>query len=189
MQANFEWEKLLHKDPKIKYGFTRYLLEMAKENPALLYPHLDRIVSLTDHPNNIIKWTAIDLIGYLSAVDKKHLIPPLIDRFFVFLHSGELIAVNHAIFSLGLMAKHFPKLLKEIIGELITIDNDLFKTTECKNISIGKVILVLRDLIPDIKDDKEVMHFIAVACKNSRNATCKKAESLYKKCMDQYRPE
>ena len=54
-------------DPKIKYGCAKNLLVAAKENPAEIYPHLDFFVKLLDSENRILKWTAIDIIGYLAS--------------------------------------------------------------------------------------------------------------------------
>ena len=54
-------DKLNSKDPKIKYGFAKELLKIAKEKPEQLYEYFDYWVELMASDNNILKWTAIDL--------------------------------------------------------------------------------------------------------------------------------
>jgi hypothetical protein len=64
-------ERLNSKDPRIKYGFAKELLEIGANNPELLYDHMDYWTKMLASENKILKWTAIDIIGYLSAADKE----------------------------------------------------------------------------------------------------------------------
>ena len=50
-------------NPKVKYGSVRDLLAAARIRPEAVYPHFDRFVELLKSQNNILKWTAIDVIG------------------------------------------------------------------------------------------------------------------------------
>ena len=45
-------------------------MKIASEKPGLLYEHFDYWTELMTSDNNILKWSAIDIIGYISAVDK-----------------------------------------------------------------------------------------------------------------------
>lgn len=71
MTSTFDFKKLTSSDPKTKYGFAKELLKIGVENPLQLYKHLDILITLLDEKNNILKWTGIDLMGYLSSVDQK----------------------------------------------------------------------------------------------------------------------
>jgi hypothetical protein len=174
-------DRLSSKDPRIKYGFAKELLEIGANNPELLYNHLDYWIKMTGSDNNILKWTAIDIIGYLSAADKDNKIDKLVSALYLFLHGGHLITCNHAIFALGLIAKNKPKLRNSIINELLLISKDTFETGECKNIATGKVLETLTSFLDDIRFNKDVIAFIEHARTNDRNATRKKAETLFKR--------
>jgi hypothetical protein len=176
-------DKLRSKDPRIKYGFAKELLKIGSNNPELLYSHLDYWIKIMGSDNNILKWTAIDIIGYISAIDQENKTDKLINNLFLFLHGGRLITCNHAIFSLGLIAKNKPVHRTAIINELIAVSKDTFETEECKNIAIGKVLLALTDFLNDIKNSMEAMEFIMLAKKSTRKATSKKAEVLLKKLI------
>ncbi|NLL27439.1 MAG: hypothetical protein GX259_01450 [Bacteroidales bacterium] len=181
MITKTDLDKLNSKDPKIKYGFAKELLKIAKENPEQLYEYFDYWVELMRSDNNILKWTAIDLIGYLSAVDIDNRIDYLMANLIKLLHGGVLITCNHSIFALSLIAKNKPNFKEKIIKELISISKDKFETDECKNIAIGKVLEAIKPFVSEIKNNKSAIAFIEDAAKSERSSTKKKAEQLLKK--------
>ena len=178
MTLNLDFERLNSKDPKIKYGFTKELLLIGAINPGMLYDHFDHWNEMLSSDNNIFKWTAIDIIGYLSSVDKANKTDEKINDLIGFLHSGQLITCNHAIFALGLIAQNKKQHQTKIIEEFLRIPDDRFDTRECKEIAVGKVLESFKPLIMDIKDDEAVLDFIQKATESQRNATMKKAFQL-----------
>lgn len=172
-----DFERLSSPDPDVKYGFVRELLAAAKTDPAGLYPYLDLFSGHLFNPNKILQWTAIDMVGYLSACDLERKTDLLLKKITALLHSGQLITCNHAIFSLGLIAQNKPYLREDIIRELLDVSNDTFKTGECKNIATGKVIDVLNKWPSEVKGNKRAEQFVLSACHNTRNATKKLAET------------
>ena len=50
---------------------NRKAIAISKEDPSKLYPDFDFFIELLNSENQIIKWTAIQVIGNLSKVDKK----------------------------------------------------------------------------------------------------------------------
>jgi hypothetical protein len=182
MKTKLDFGKLDSDNPKIKYGFTKELLKIASETPEILYDYYDYWTEMMNSGNSIFKWTAIDIIGYLSAVDTEDKTDTQIKNLLTHLHGGNLITSNHAIFSLGLIAKNKPHHKQRILKELLAISKDTFETDECKNIATGKVILTLGNFQDDI-NNKEALSFIKQARNNSRNATRKKADILMKKIV------
>lgn len=184
MQTTLNFDKLKSADPKIKYGFAKELLKIGAAKPELLYDYFDIFVSLLKEKNNILKWAGIDLIGYLSAVDRDNKVDNQIPALKKLLHGGHLIASNHVIFSFGLIAQYKPAYKTEIIKELLRVDKDSFDTAECKNIATGKVLDVFNQLIADIKDNKATIRFIRKAAENKRSSTKKKAIRLISKITE-----
>lgn len=170
-----DFDRLSSNDPGIKYGFTKELLNIAANNPESLYAHFEHFPKMLKSDNYIIKWTAIDIIGYLSAVDVDNKTDNKINDLIGFLHGGKLITCNHAIFALGLIAKSKKKYRRKILRELIGISDDTFETDECKNIATGKVLDVFKSFPDEVKNDKAAVEFIFKATNNLRNATKKKA--------------
>ena len=104
MDMTLDFDRLYSKDPGVKYGFTKELLNIASNNPESLYNHFDHFREMLRSDNNIIKWTAIDIIGYLSAVGVDNKTDNKINNLIKLLHDGKLITCNHAIFAPGLIA-------------------------------------------------------------------------------------
>lgn len=172
---------LSSKDPKIKYGCAKNLLAVAKDNPAELYPHFDYFVQLLDNDNSIIKWTAIDIIGHLSKVDKKKKVDNLLDKLFGLLNTGKLITAAHAITALADIAIAKPEYQMKVTNELLKVEHYNYDTVECRNIALGKVVLAISSYFNQLKDKNEVIKFVERQTKNARVATKKKAEQFLKK--------
>lgn len=177
---NINLADLSSPDPKVKYSCARDLLAIAKDSPAEVYPHIDYFVELLDSENNILKWTAIDIIGFLSKVDEEKRIDKLMGKLFGLLTTGNMITANHAI-TLTDIALAKPELQKKIMAELLKVEHYDYDTDECRNIALGQVILALGAFFRQIEDKKAVMEFVERQTKNTRNATKKKAEQFLKK--------
>lgn len=172
---------LLSDDPKVKYGSAKKVIVISKKYPVGLYRSFDFFVKLLHSENQIIKWTAIQVIGNLSKVDKKKKVDKLLPQIVGFLKSGKLITANNAILALSEIARNKPEYSDRIIKEFLKIEDYNFDTQECKNIVIGKVLLALDKLKDQIKNRKSVLSFVERQTNNSRNATKKKAQELIKK--------
>jgi hypothetical protein len=165
-------------DTKIKYACAKQAIAISKDNPSTLYPDFDFFSKLLDSQNNILKWTAIQIIGYLSHTDKKKKVDKLLPRLIDFLNCGKMITANNTILSLSEIASHKPEYKDRIINELLKVENYNYETIECRNIALGKVILALGKFKDQIKNKKEVLNFLERQTRNTRNATKKKAHEL-----------
>lgn len=179
MKTNtLDLNKLNAGDPKEKYGFIRELLKTGEEDPVRLYGHFECWSKMLESDNNILKWAAIDIIGYVSAVDTQNKTDKKIGDLFRFLHCGHLITCNHAISALGRVAKNKPDLKDKILKELISVSNDTYDTETCKDIAMGKVLEILGEYPEEIKDDKDILDFIDQAQSRKRLSTKMKADRL-----------
>lgn len=183
MTTLIDYDKLNSANPKEKYGCAKVLIRITQENPLLLYPDFSLWCEMLEHANNILKWTAIDLIGYISAIDSENKINDIFPVLRTLLHGGQLITCNHAIFTFGLIGKNKPEYTRQVIDELLAIQNDTFDTDECKAIAMGKVLEVFKSYGPNLRNTPEVLAFVREATSSRRDSTRKKAESLLKKLV------
>ncbi len=175
------FEELSSSDPKIKYGAAKALLAQAKNDPAKLYPRAAFFEHLLESENNILKWTAIEVVGSLASVDTEGKISKDTNRLAAFLSAGKMITANHAISALAQFARAYPKKRAAITRELMNVEHCTYDTDECHNIALGNVILAL-DSYFDRSDEKAaVIAFVERQRANSRNATAKKAGAFLKK--------
>jgi putative endonuclease len=172
---------LTSKDPKEKYGAAKALATQAREDPAALYPHLDYFEKLLDSDNNILKWNAIDIIGYMATVDKDRNAVKLTGTLVALLSAGKMITANHAINALAQFARAFPDRREMITHELMSVEHCTYDTDECRNIALGNVIVALGSYFGDIEDKRTVIEFAQRQTANTRNATAKKAQVFLKK--------
>ena len=177
-------KELLSNDTKAKYRCIKRVIATSERNPKELYSDIDFFVKLLSSENNVIKWTAIRVIGNLSFVDKKNKVDKFIPRLIKLLNSGKLITANHAIFALTNIVLSKPENKDKMIRELIKIEHYNYDTVECRNIATGKVILALDKFGEQIRGNKKVLEFVRRQTKNTRNATKKRAEKLLKKLTD-----
>jgi hypothetical protein len=176
---------LLSVDPKIKYPCAKNILNIAKRNPEEIYPNLDFFIELLDNENKILKWTAIDIIGALARVDKAKAIDKLMSKLFGLLNAGNMITAHHAISALTDISLAKPEYQAQISHELMKVEHYNYETEECRNISIGKVILAIGRYFDKLEDKETTLEFVRRQTQNTRNATKKKAEQFLKKYNQQ----
>jgi hypothetical protein len=176
---------LLHSpDPKTKYGFAKELTTTAAKHPQTIYPHLPALLPLLDGDNQILKWTVIDIIGRLAAVDAEGIVRHQVPQLLRFLQLGELIGCNHAIFALGLIAQAMPDARESILRELLRVADVQFESEECQAIAIGKVVDVLQKFESEVLQSPQAQQFVLMACASKRNATAKRAMKLQKRLVN-----
>lgn len=172
---------LSSKNPKVKYACAKRLTVLAAINPAKLYPRLEFFMEMLNHENQILKWTAIDIVGHLAESDKIKNLDRILKRLFGFLNAGRLITAGHAAQALAGIAKAKPKYRGKITNELLKVERYKYDTDECRNIVIGIVIQAIGTLYPELKDNRAVIAFAKRQLRNRRNATRKKSEQFLKK--------
>jgi len=176
-------KELSSNDPKIKYAAAKRLTVLSAINPAKLYPRLDFFIKMLDHENQILKWTAIDVVGHLAEFDKIKNIERILMRLFGFLNAGKLIPAGHAATALAGIAVKKPKYRDRITRELLKVERCQYDTSECRNIVIGIVIKEIGAYFKELNDKKAVIAFANRQLKNRRPATRKKAEQLLKRLV------
>ncbi len=167
--------------PQARYGCAKAARLIASERPASLVSHADAFFRLLDSDNNILKWTAIDVLGCLAAQERSGDVTRLTQRLCRFLSCGNLITANHAIGALARIAVARNALRDEIAGELLKVEGYSFDTEECRNIALGKVVAALDMFVDDLSDKREAFAFVERQTSNTRNSTRKKADALLRK--------
>ncbi|HEX7320319.1 MAG TPA: hypothetical protein VF399_08180 [bacterium] len=185
MKKTTSWDlkDLSSSDPKIKYGCAKALVATARENPRRLYPHIEFFIDLLDSENQILKWTAIDIVGCLIKADKEKKAGRLLGRLCGFLNAGKLITAGHAVSALAEIAQVKCEYRGRITRKLLKVEHYDYDTVECRNIALGKVILALETFYDDLgmKEKQAAREFVKRQTTNSRHATGKKAEEFLKK--------
>ena len=170
----------------IKYTSTKKAIVISKENPGELYLDFDFFIELLNSENQIIKWTAIQVIGNLSKVDKKKKVDKLLPRLIGFLNCGKMITANNTILALSEIALNKPEHQEMIFKEFIKVEHYNYDTLECRNVALGKVVSVLGKFKDEIKDRKDILEFLEKQTNNTRASVKKRAIKLLEK-LKQYK--
>jgi hypothetical protein len=168
-------------NPRIKYRRAKMLVATARRDPGRLSPHIPFFVKLLQNENNILKWTAIDILGYSAAVMKKDRVERLLGTLAGFLRGGRLIAANHAISAASTIARTKPAFQERILRELLAVEGYSFETDECHNIALGKVLDAIHSSFSGEEWRGETDPFVRRQLGNNRPATRKRAERLMKR--------
>lgn len=167
---------------RVRFVSAKILRLLSERNPQSLYPSMDFFVDLLNSGNTILKWTALDIVANLTAVDSKNRFDKtLFQKYCGFLHEGNLVTAAHVVDNLGKIAHSKPQFQKEITKQLLNVEEVPLPTKECQNILIGKTISALNDYFSETNDKDNVISFVRQYLKNSRNATKVKAEKFLTK--------
>jgi len=165
-------------NPRIKFKSAKILRIISEKNPKMLYSKMDFFVNLLESENNILKWTAIDVIANLSSADSKNEFDKIFENFYDLLSDESMITAGHVIDNSGKIARAKPHLQNKITKELLKVEKIQYKTTECRNILLGDVILAFGQYIDHVSNKEEMISLVKRQLKNSRKATKAKAEKF-----------
>jgi hypothetical protein len=186
MTKNVFLNDFFSKTAMIKYASAKKAIAISKEGPSELYPDFDFFIELLNSENQIIKWTAIQVIGNLSKVDKKKKVDKLLPRLIGFLNCGKMITANNTILALSEIALNKPKNQEMIFKEFIKVEHYNYDTLECRNVALGKVVSALGKFKDEIKDRKDILEFLERQTNNTRASVKKRAIKLLEK-LKQYK--
>ena len=171
-------DELASDKPRIKYRRANLLIALAERDPEKLYPHLTFFVKLLESDNNILKWTAIDIVGHLSTLAPNARAGRLLERLAALLNTGKMITANHAISALSRIAEAKPAFRRRITSALLKVEHYTYDTEECRNIALGKVVQAFASFVKEPGQESGVLDFVKRQTDNSRPATRKKAFRL-----------
>lgn len=174
-------EKISSKNPKVKFSYAKQIVRDSAKNPADFLVDFPFILELTNEKNNIIKWTAIDLLGNLASVLTDDNVARILPMLREFLLSGKLIQSNHALYALGQILIHKPHFANEIVPMLLALRNIEFDTEDCREISRGKLLEFLKENYRFIIGNKEARSFVEECTQSTRENVAKLAKSVLKK--------
>ncbi len=183
---NINLKDLQSEKPQIKYRCAKQAIALSEKNPKALYPRLDTFIRLLEGENNVLKWTALIVIGNLSAADTKGRITRLLPQLIKFTKDPSLITASNAVQALGKIAQHDHKIRSKIFKALLGVEKVIYynkgqPSPECRNIVIGHSLDVLAGFDKKtLKASALIMAFIRRQIKNSRPSVRKRAEKLLK---------
>ncbi len=165
----------------IKFKSAKILVQISRDKPDLLYDYFDFFAEQLNNKNNILKWSAIDILANLTPVDIQKKFDQLMPDYYAKLCEGSLITSGHVIAGSAVIVKSKPYLEEKVTASVLDIENIPLPTEECRNIIKGHAITVFGDYFDYIGNKAGVIDFIRKELNNNRNSTKKKAEKFLAK--------
>ena len=197
-QASVEVSHILMKDPskitvvnelinsgkaKIKYGSAKTLLILSDRKPELLYPYFNVFVDLLSGKNNILKWTAVDIVSNISFADTDGKIDKkLLNNFFQMISGDSLITAGHVVGNLWKIAVTDKCSADKIAIEMLNYDRANI-SEECKSILAGHVLESFSKFFDLLSNDKkkDVLELARKQLSSLRVGTRRKANIFIKR--------
>lgn len=172
------FNRISSENSRVKFKSAKILRIVSEKDPEKLYSRFDFFIDLLDSENKIIKWNAIDVMANLTPVDSKKRFDEIFKKFYDLLSDESMITVGHVIDNSSKIARAKPYLQNKITKELLKVEKTQYKTSECRNILLGKVISSFGQYIDQVDNKEEMILFAERQINNSRRATRAKAEKF-----------
>ena len=168
----------------LRFGCAGALLILSDQQPALLYPHWERLVGLMESPNSILQWTGFRAIANLARVDAAGRIEGMFERYFAPIGGPVMITAATVIAGGARIARAKPCLADRIAQEILRVRRARYQTPECRNVAIGHAIEAFEVFFDLISDRAPVLRFTRRQLQNTRSAVRQKAERFLKRHKD-----
>ncbi|MBM3709869.1 MAG: hypothetical protein FJW61_05560 [Actinobacteria bacterium] len=168
---------------KIKYSCANQAIAISQNRPEDLYDDFDFFTGLLGSDNNILKWTAIKVIGNLSKVDDKKKVDRILPSLIALLFNKSMITAANTVGALSEIAINRPEYTEEIINALLKVERANYYnkgkiSPECRNVAIGHVIKSFKKLGREVYCRKDVQAFLKRQTQNTRSKVKELSEKL-----------
>ena len=168
-------------EPRLKYTSAKILRLVSEQAPSLLYPQIGFFIRLLDSDNSFLKWDAIRVLANLAHVDTQGRLAKILRKFLAPIQGPVMITAANTIASAANIALARPALSARIVRAILTVEQAVYQTPECRNVAIGHAIQSLDRFFDQISPKAPVLQFVRRQLENTRPATRNKAEAFLKR--------
>lgn len=165
----------------IQFTAAKALWIASELKPEALYPHFDFFAEMLGSKNNVMKWTAIEVVGSLAAADREEKFDSIFPKLCKMAGEGSLITSAHVFMALSKAVNAKPELGKQAVCEILKVEDAKktpLPTDECRKILSGHVIKALDSMFDALENPerKKAIEFSKRQLESSRSGTRKRAE-------------
>jgi hypothetical protein len=172
-------EGISSKKDEIRSNSFKFLINVAEEQPKILYPKWDYLANLLESNNHYQRYIAINLLANLAKVDTKNKFEKIFDKYFSNINGDRTMVAGQAALNSGKIAKAKPSLQTQITNRLLNID----KTHKGKQIELIKayVIEAFNEYFTESSDKNKMVNFVKAQLKSKSPKTRKVAKDFLKR--------
>ena len=112
--VGLEWN-----DRKLVGDCAEVFTEVAKENPALVAPYVDRIAPLISHKNTRVRWESTHALALVASLTPAQVAPLLPDLVAKIKKDKSVIVRDCAVLALGEYGRSGPEAAREVFPHLL----------------------------------------------------------------------
>ncbi len=112
--AGLEWD-----DRKLVGDCAEVFTEVAKENPALVAPYVDRIVPLVSHKDTRVRWESTHILALVASLVPEQVAPLVPDLVAKIEQDKSVIVRDGAVQTLGEYGRSGPEAAREVFPHLL----------------------------------------------------------------------
>lgn len=112
--AGLEWD-----DRKLVGDCAEVFTEVAKENPALVAPYVDRIVPLVSHKDTRVRWESTHILALVASLVPEQVAPLMPDLVAKIEQDKSVIVRDGAVQTLGEYGRSGPEAAREVFPHLL----------------------------------------------------------------------
>lgn len=137
---------------KVRNAAIKTVSILAQHRPSWVVGHLDDFIGRLDDEANIIRWTAMDVVGAVAVVDGEsgpsHSIRrPVVHSLERALEDVSMVTASHAVENLARIAVARKRYRASIVAALLRVET--FPREEaCREVLLGKVVEALESIGP-----------------------------------------
>jgi hypothetical protein len=172
-------EGISSKKDEIRSNSFKFLINVAEEQPKILYPKWDYLANLLESNNHYQRYIAINLLANLAKVDTKNKFEKIFDKYFSNINGDRTMVAGQAALNSGKIAKAKPSLQTQITNRLLNIE----KTHKGKQIELIKayVIEAFNEYFTESSDKNKIVDFVKAQLKSKSPKTRKVAKDFLKR--------
>jgi hypothetical protein len=168
-------------EARYKYQCAKVLRALSESHPAGLAGDWEFFLKLLDHPNNILQWEGLMILGNLARVLDPGQIESLLPRYLRPITGPVMITAANCIRGAAKIAQAKPFLAARIAHAILRVEKARYKTPECRHIGIGHAIRALDAIMDLVPDPHPLLAFVERQLRNPRPGTRKAAAQFWKR--------
>jgi hypothetical protein len=159
----------------VQSGCGNLATYVVRDNPDLLYPHVEFFLSGLDSKKSAMKWCAYEVVGHLSAVDERKLILPYAEKIRQDIGDKSAVLQWCVVDALTRIAVSYPEIADDTI-QLFIDSAHLFPKNR-----VGFVISAMEFFLDKKENVLTIKDFVSKYIDHEINVVSKRAKKVLKK--------
>lgn len=164
----------------VRYRCTKVLRILSEQQPEIVYPYFNDIVSWLHAANSFVKWDGILTLSHLIAVDTDDRFVPVYEEYFGLIRDPQMITAANVAGNAWRFIQARPEWEPDITQRLLEVPNIVYlhhgePSPECNHVLCGHVLVCFDHYFDQSQKQADILHFAQTQLNCPRKAVAKSA--------------